>query len=68
MILNVGYKRAETTRILLDIHDYLAEKYDKSFVSLRDIERFRTIYDFFNTKLPLNTQNNIKPYPRYDNR
>jgi len=37
MISNVEYKNAETTKLLLDIHDYLADQFDSSFVSLRDI-------------------------------
>lgn len=47
MISNVEYKRSETTDALLEIHEYLANTFDASFVSLRDIERFRTIYKFF---------------------
>lgn len=68
MILNVEYKNSETTKLLLNIHEYLANEFDSSFVSLRDIERFRTIYDFFSRKLPLNAHKNTAIYVGHDNR
>ncbi len=52
MISNVEYHPTKTTQLLLQIHSDLAKKFDSSIVSLRDIERFRKIYDFFDKNLP----------------
>lgn len=68
MILNVEYKNSLATKLLLDIHQYLDDTFGSSYVSLRDVERFRTIYEFFNSKLPMNAHKNTATYIGYDNR
>lgn len=69
MISNVDYKRSETTKLLLYVHKYLEDQFDSSFVSLRDIERFRTIYAFFSEFLPRELHQKTKDlvYPGYNN-
>ncbi len=67
MISKVQYKTSDATKLLIAFHDYLAEKFDTSFVSLRDIERFRIIYNFFQEHLPLNPHATTATYPEYNN-
>ena len=48
MIDRLGYnKQAKLVQALAAVHEYLKQNYEISSVSLRDISRFREIYEWF---------------------
>ncbi len=52
MLVGVQYQSDKMTRIILRIHDIIAKNSYESAVSLRDIDRFRQLYSWFNDNLP----------------
>jgi hypothetical protein len=52
MLVDVRYQSDKITRIILKIHEIIAKNAYESAVSLRDIDRFRQLYRWFNEYLP----------------
>ena len=52
MLVDVRFQNDRITRIILKIHEIIAKNAYENAASLRDIDRFRQLYKWFNDNLP----------------